>query len=112
MAIDEDYVDLDAVEVDDPEMPTDVPNPGALLDPLLIGKGSFYRVSESGTWSDPSDAVLYLISRYLPLRDTWRRYDRDILNHVNSFGGHSLLKRQRRFHNGWDTSLTENARSY
>ena len=57
MAIDEDYVDLDAVEVDDPEMPTDVPNPGALLDPLLIGKGSFYRVSESGTWGDPSDAT-------------------------------------------------------
>jgi len=57
MAIDESMVDLDAVEVDDPEMPMDLPNPGALLDPLLIAKGSFYRVSESGTWGDPSDAT-------------------------------------------------------
>jgi creatinine amidohydrolase len=57
MAIDETTVDLDAVEVDDPEMPMDPPNPGALLDPLLIAKGSFYRVSESGTWGDPSDAT-------------------------------------------------------
>ncbi|SFF95808.1 creatinine amidohydrolase [Halopelagius inordinatus] len=57
MAIDEGLVDLDEVEVDDPDMPDDIENPAALLDPLLIGKGSFYRVSESGVWGDPSDAT-------------------------------------------------------
>jgi len=57
MAIDEDLVDMDEVEVDDPDMPDDIENPGALLDPLLIGKGSFYRVSESGVWGDPSEAT-------------------------------------------------------
>lgn len=57
MAIDEGLVDLDEVEVDDPDMPEDIENPAALLDPLLIGKGSFYRVSESGVWGDPSDAT-------------------------------------------------------
>lgn len=57
MAIDEDLVDLDAAEFDDPEMPQDIDNPAAVLDPLLIGKGSFHRVSESGTWGDPSEAT-------------------------------------------------------
>ncbi len=57
MAMDEDLVDLDAAEHDDPEMPRDISNPGALLDHLLIGKSSFYRVSESGTWGDPSEAT-------------------------------------------------------
>lgn len=57
MAIDDDLVNLDDVGVDDPEMPEDIDNPGALLDPLLIGKGSFYRVSESGVWGDPSEAT-------------------------------------------------------
>ena len=57
MAIDEELVDLDEVSVDDPDMPDDIDNPGALLDPLLIGKGAFYRVSESGVWGDPSDAT-------------------------------------------------------
>lgn len=57
MAIDEDLVDLDVAEADDPEMPQNVDNPAAVLDPLLIGKGSFHRVSESGAWGDPSEAT-------------------------------------------------------
>lgn len=58
MAIDETLVDLDDGGVDDPEMLEHIANPGALLDPLLIGKGAFYRVSESGAWGDPSDATV------------------------------------------------------
>lgn len=38
-------------------MPEDIDNSGALLEPLLIGKGSFYCVSESGVWGDPSDVT-------------------------------------------------------
>lgn len=65
MAIDEDLVDLDDVAVDDPEMPQDIDNPAALLDPLLIGKSSFYRVSESGTWGDPSESTAERGEEYL-----------------------------------------------
>lgn len=64
MAIDEELADLDEAEFDDPEMPEDVENPAALLDPLLIGKGSFYRVSETGVWGDPSDATAELGEEY------------------------------------------------
>jgi len=57
MAIDEDLVNLDEVSFDDPDMPMDIENPGALLDHLLVSKGSYYRVSETGVWGDPSDAT-------------------------------------------------------
>lgn len=57
MAIDEDLVDLDAAEYDDPDMPQDISNPAALLDHLLLAKSSFYRMSESGAWGDPSEAT-------------------------------------------------------
>ena len=65
MAIDEEFVDLDAVEVDDPDMPQDVDNPSALLDLLLLAKSSFYRMSESGTWGDPSEATVERGEEYL-----------------------------------------------
>ncbi|ELY60044.1 creatininase family protein [Natronococcus jeotgali] len=57
MAIDDDLVDLESTSFDDPNLPEDIENPGALLDHLLIGKGAYYRVSETGTWGDPSEAT-------------------------------------------------------
>lgn len=57
MAIDEGLVDLSETPFDDPDIPQDIENPGALLDHLLVGKGSYYRVSETGVWGDPSDAT-------------------------------------------------------
>jgi len=35
-----------------------------LLDHLLIGKGAFYRVSETGVWGDPSEATAELGEEY------------------------------------------------
>ena len=64
MAIDEELVDLESAPFDDPELPEDIENPGAILDPLLIGKGGYYRVSETGTWGDPSDATAELGEDY------------------------------------------------
>lgn len=64
MAINEKLVDLSETPYDDPEMPEDIENPGALLDHLLIGKGAFYRVSETGVWGDPSDATVELGEEY------------------------------------------------
>lgn len=57
LAIDEDLADPDAAESDDPDMPRDIDNPGALLGQLLLGKSSFYRVSETGAWGDASEAT-------------------------------------------------------
>lgn len=65
MAIDEGLVDLESAPFDDPAMPQDIDNPGALLDPLLIGKGSYYRVSPNGAWGDPSEATAELGEEYL-----------------------------------------------
>jgi len=48
MAINEGLVDLSETPYDDPDMPEDIENPGALLDHLPIGKGAFYRVSDTG----------------------------------------------------------------
>jgi len=64
MAIDEGLVDLSETSYDDPDLPEDIENPGALLDHLLIGKGAFYRVSETGVWGDPSDATAELGEEY------------------------------------------------
>jgi len=64
MAIDEGLVDLESTSFDDPDLPDDIENPGALLDHLLIGKGAYYRVSETGVWGDPSDATADLGEEY------------------------------------------------
>ena len=45
-------------------MPMDIENPAALLDHLLIGKGAYHRVSETGVWGDPSDATAELGEEY------------------------------------------------
>jgi len=71
MAINEGLVDLSETPYDDPDMPEDIENPGALLDHLPIGKGAFYRVSDTGVWGDPSDATAELgegTSRRLPMQ--------------------------------------------
>lgn len=64
MAVDEGLVDLSETPFDDPDIPEDIENPGALLDHLLIGKGSYYRVSETGVWGDPSEATPELGEEY------------------------------------------------
>ncbi|ACM56513.1 creatininase family protein [Halorubrum lacusprofundi] len=64
MAINEGLVDLSETPYDDPDMPEDIENPGALLDHLPIGKGAFYRVSDTGVWGDPSDATAELGEEY------------------------------------------------
>lgn len=64
MAIDEGLVDLEQTSFDDPDLPMDIENPPALLDHLLVGKGSYYRVSETGVWGDPSEATAELGEEY------------------------------------------------
>lgn len=64
MAINDDLVDLENAPFDDPDLPMDIENPAALLNHLLIAKGSYYRVSETGTWGDPSDATAKLGEGY------------------------------------------------
>ncbi|ADJ17043.1 creatininase family protein [Halalkalicoccus jeotgali] len=64
MAIDEDLVDLEETAFDAPDLPMDIENPAALLDHLLIGKGAYYRISETGVWGDPSDATAELGEEY------------------------------------------------
>jgi len=84
MAIDEDLVDLDKAVEEVPEMPRDIPNPGALMDPVFFGPSTMYRVTDSGIWGDPreasaergeeyfdmiTDAVVELIEAFQDVRD-------------------------------------------
>lgn len=57
MAIDEDLVDMEEAVEEYPYIPTDVPNPATLMDPLFFGPSTIYRATESGVWGDPSDAT-------------------------------------------------------
>lgn len=56
MAIDEDLVDLDEAVEEHPNIPMDVPNPYAMMNPIFFGPSTIYRTTESGTWGDPSDS--------------------------------------------------------
>ena len=64
MVIDEELVDLSETSFDDPDLPEDIENPAALLDHILIGKGAYYRVSETGVWGDPSEGTAELGEEY------------------------------------------------
>lgn len=57
MAIDEALVDLDEAVEEYPYVPMDVPNPVTMMDPIFFGSSSFYRVTESGIWGDPTEAT-------------------------------------------------------
>lgn len=57
LAIDEEFVNLDAAVPEEPQLPKDIPNPNALILPSFVGPATTYRTTETGTWGDPTDAT-------------------------------------------------------
>lgn len=85
MAIGEGLVDLENTSFDDLDLPTDIENPAALLDHLLIGKVRTTGFSETGVWGDPSDATAELGEEYF---DTITHAVAEPINIPRRSGGH------------------------
>lgn len=64
LAIDEDLVKLEQAEMEIPEMPMDIRNPGTLLGLIFTGPSVMYRLSDSGVWGDPTEATAEMGENY------------------------------------------------